>query len=139
MMQISQNNLYAPTYSQYEDFCNKSIYSNDKNCFCSIFIFTICDIVVGFLNARIAFTEADIDFICVDPQYRRKHIAEKIFNFFNTVINKENFSTLFLEVGIHNTPAISFYNKLGFKKVSIRKKYYKNGEDALVLSKHLRN
>ena len=39
-----------------------------------------------------------------------------------------------LEVRVSNYPAISLYNKLGFKTAGKREKYYEdNGEDALIL------
>ena len=39
-----------------------------------------------------------------------------------------------LEVRISNTPAISLYEKFGFKSVGVRKKYYQdNDEDALIM------
>ena len=140
MGQISQNNSYAPSYSQFEQFCNDSLYENQLDCFCSIFIFTLNNIIVGFLNARIIFSDAEIDFICVDPQYRRNHIAEKIVHFFEEFALKQGvISKLFLEVGVNNYPAVDFYNKLGFKKISIRKKYYKNNEDAIIMSKSIKN
>ena len=40
-----------------------------------------------------------------------------------------------LEVKASNTKALNFYYKNGFTKIDVRKKYYKDGEDALVLMK----
>ena len=48
---------------------------------------------------------------------------------------------IFLEVRVSNSPAIELYNKTGFKRVSIRKNYYRlpdGREDALVMSKRLK-
>ena len=48
---------------------------------------------------------------------------------------------IFLEVRVSNNPAIELYNKTGFKRVSIRKNYYRlpdGREDALVMSKRLK-
>ena len=42
---------------------------------------------------------------------------------------------LFLEVRESNLPAISLYEKYGFIKISQRKKYYKDGENADVMLK----
>ena len=49
---------------------------------------------------------------------------------------------IFLEVRKSNLTAISLYQKRGFKKLSIRKNYYKldkSREDAIVMSKNIRN
>ena len=40
-----------------------------------------------------------------------------------------------LEVRASNEPAISLYKSFGFSEVGVRKKYYENTEDALLLTK----
>ena len=48
---------------------------------------------------------------------------------------------IFLEVRVSNEPAIGLYIKSGFKRVSVRKNYYRlpfGREDALVMSKRLK-
>lgn len=42
-----------------------------------------------------------------------------------------------LEVNINNIPAINLYKKYGFEKVGVRKKYYNNLEDALIMTKKI--
>ena len=39
---------------------------------------------------------------------------------------------IFLEVRPTNSSAIKLYEKLGFENISVRKKYYSDGEDAMV-------
>ena len=46
-------------------------------------------------------------------------------------------SETYLEVRVSNTPAISLYEKLGYKKVKIEKGYYLDGEDAYVMARKL--
>ncbi|MEM3926998.1 MAG: ribosomal protein S18-alanine N-acetyltransferase [Desulfurococcaceae archaeon] len=43
----------------------------------------------------------------------------------------------YLEVRVSNTPAISLYEKLGYRKVKIEKGYYLDGEDAYVMARPL--
>ena len=38
-----------------------------------------------------------------------------------------------LEVASRNTTAIHLYEKLNFQKISIRKNYYRNGDDAIIM------
>jgi ribosomal-protein-alanine N-acetyltransferase len=136
MNQISLNNKYSCTLKQYENFCQEALNLSNNNCFQSIFLYTINDILVAFLNLRITFSDAEIDFICVEPNYRRKKIAENLFDFFEKkILLEKKISKIFLEVGTQNETAIKFYEKLNFKKISIRKKYYKNEEDAYVMEK----
>ena len=42
-----------------------------------------------------------------------------------------------LEVNINNISAINLYKKYDFKEVGLRKKYYSNCEDALIMTKKL--
>ena len=46
-----------------------------------------------------------------------------------------NLKKIFLEVRKSNIPAINAYKKAGFNQISVRKKYYSDGEDALILIK----
>ena len=47
---------------------------------------------------------------------------------------ENNITKILLEVRELNTPAQKLYEKFGFKKISIRKKYY-NNEDAYIYEK----
>lgn len=138
MFNISRGDLYASSYAQLEKFCSLSLNQYDKECFYAVFVFELNGVILGFLNARIAFSDVEIDYVCVDPHYRRQHIAHNLFSHFDDIIAKKGkFKKMFLEVGIENLPAIKFYETRGFKRTSIRKKYYKNSEDALVMTKEV--
>ena len=39
-----------------------------------------------------------------------------------------------LEVNVNNIPAINLYKKYNFKEVGIRKKYYNNTDDAIIMT-----
>jgi ribosomal-protein-alanine N-acetyltransferase len=40
-----------------------------------------------------------------------------------------------LEVRTHNTAAIAMYTALGYQRAGIRRRYYADGQDALVMTK----
>jgi ribosomal-protein-alanine N-acetyltransferase len=40
-------------------------------------------------------------------------------------------------VRVSNEPAKSLYQKQGYKEVTVRKRYYPDGEDALIMQKNL--
>ena len=44
---------------------------------------------------------------------------------------------IFLEVAAANLPARNLYGKYGFREVGLRKAYYEDGDDALVLAASL--
>ena len=50
-------------------------------------------------------------------------------------MDKEEVSTISLEVRVTNEPAIKFYEKIGFKKITIKEHYYDDGEDAIYMVK----
>ena len=58
-----------------------------------------------------------------------RYLLEEIFRFFN------EFKTAYLEVRESNIKAINLYKQAGFEPAYRRKKYYRNGEDALVMVK----
>ncbi|MBF0443725.1 MAG: GNAT family N-acetyltransferase, partial [Oligoflexales bacterium] len=61
------------------------------------------------------------------------HILMKaIFKF---IEERNGITELFLEVRPSNKSALKLYQSFGFIKVSIRKKYYSDGEDALILKR----
>ena len=59
---------------------------------------------------------------------RRKGIATELMN---KMIQEENYSRIMLEVNENNDSAIRLYNKLGFKEISLRDRYY--GEDTAII------
>lgn len=48
-----------------------------------------------------------------------------------------NLNTVTLEVNEHNLPAIKLYDKFGFSKIGVRKKYYGGKEDGILMSKKI--
>ena len=45
-----------------------------------------------------------------------------------------NISSIILEVNEKNIPAIRLYKKYGFKQIGLRKKYYNNSDNAIIMS-----
>ncbi|MEB3862116.1 MAG: ribosomal protein S18-alanine N-acetyltransferase [Desulfurococcales archaeon] len=45
---------------------------------------------------------------------------------------------IYLEVRVSNEPAIRLYEKFGFRKVTVKKGYYRDGEDAYIMVKTLK-
>ena len=53
------------------------------------------------------------------------------------ICNEQNIEQLTLEVRRSNEYAMKLYNQLRFKEVAIRKKYYEDGEDAVLMALEL--
>lgn len=89
--------------------------------------------VVGYLVIWMAYDEMHLGNIAVAKRWRRKGIGEKLMKWLIEEAKRRNVVRLTLEVRATNYPAISLYKKFGFKEVAVRKRYYPEGEDALVM------
>lgn len=74
--------------------------------------------------------------IATEQSYKRKGMASAIVNKLSQMAQNQS-KTLSLEVKDKNFAAIAFYEKMGFEKQHIRKKYYKDGSDAIIYFKFL--
>jgi len=140
MNQISKEDKYASSLNSLEEFCNKSCIQTANEHFSSFFIFMYDNIFAAYLNVNIIFDTAEIDYICVDKNFLRRSISIQLITLFETLCKQENFlkiDKILLEVGALNEPAINLYHKLGYKKISERKNYYKSKEDAFIMEKIL--
>lgn len=93
---------------------------------------TCGDAVAGFLvMRRVAPDECEILNLAVAAEFRRKHIAEGLFQ---TAL--EGFrGEVFLEVRESNSMAQEFYKYLGFKVVNVRRSYYHFPDEAGIVMK----
>jgi len=74
--------------------------------------------------------------IAVLPPYRRRGIATALMmEALARMVERYRARECYLEVRVSNTPAISLYEKLGFKKTDRIKGYYRDREDAYVMTK----
>ena len=93
----------------------------------------------GFLLAVISVTvgydDADIEGVVVAKNSRGRGIAKALITAVEEKLKKDGKERILLEVRENNVPALSLYQGLGFNKISVRKKYYKDGENALVMEK----
>lgn len=101
------------------------------------FVALLDEKIVGYIGIWQIFQEAQITAIAVHPDYRRMGIGEALLDYIINLCEQNYIKEIILEVRVSNTIAQNLYYKKGFKKVGIRKWYYKDGEDALVMVKKL--
>ena len=87
----------------------------------------------GLALLRITADEAEILTIGVVPAMRRQGIARALLDESMMRARALGVRALFLEVGVRNNAARALYDVIGFKEVGRRRRYYANGEDALIL------
>lgn len=93
--------------------------------------------LLAYACLRVLFETADVDNIAVDEAHRGKGYGDILLSLMETRAAGMGATELLLEVRVSNAPAIGLYQKHGFAKIAVRKKYYENGEDALVMRKEL--
>ena len=90
--------------------------------------------LIGYCGMWRILEEVHITNIAVNPNYRRKHIGETLLKTIIDDCYKNMVKFITLEVRSSNLPAISLYEKYGFKSLGTRKGYYQdNNEDALIM------
>lgn len=93
--------------------------------------------VVGYAGLWWIEDEGHITNVAVKPGFRNRRIGAGIIGVMLDFTSKEGILHHTLEVRRSNEPAISLYEKFGFRTEGVRKKYYlNNGEDALIMWRH---
>ena len=103
------------------------------------FFLIVCDgdTVVGCGGIQQSGEEGDILTIGLAPQYRRQGLGRLLLKKMMEAFQEKGGRKLFLEVRAFNATAQKLYESAGFLPLSVRKKYYPDGEDALVMVKNL--
>jgi ribosomal-protein-alanine N-acetyltransferase len=92
-----------------------------------------CGTVTALCEVLRGVEESEILNIETLPSHRRQGLASSLLSEAFAWAQANSRSSIWLEVRTSNAPAISLYKKLGFQTISTRKRYYADGEDALVM------
>ena len=95
------------------------------------------DKIIGYISYQIMYERAELNYMFVKEEERKKGIASKMLEYMLNNLKEECIETIDLEVNSLNKKAINLYQKYGFKTVSIRKKYY-NGIDGFLMLKEVK-
>ena len=95
------------------------------------------DCVVGYGGMLVVFDDAEMLNLAVTAGARRQGVAYAVMNALIDEARKRGAARLLLEVRRTNRSAITLYEGLGFKQLSVRKSYYDDGEDALIFEMKL--
>jgi len=118
---------------------NKNQWKNEleKDYVTSIGIFSN-NLILGVCVFHKIYDEAEIRYLAVHPFYRGRGLGKKLIHKIFKECKKENIKRIFLEVSLKNKQALRFYDHFGFKTISVRKKYYRDGSDALLKEKNVK-
>ena len=101
-----------------------------SNPFSYYYVYEEFGLVIGYISISYDGEIAEVLNFCVDKKYQNKGIGSKMLM---EAINLIDPNSVVLEVRDKNEQAIHVYEKLGFKQIHVRKRYYSNGDNALVL------
>ncbi len=91
--------------------------------------------VVGYLLAQTIFENSDLFYVAVSSSCKRQGFGAKLMNYYLEACDQNQVENLSLEVRVSNKAAISLYEKYGYKQEVVRKQYYSDGEDAVLMVK----
>jgi [ribosomal protein S18]-alanine N-acetyltransferase len=87
----------------------------------------------GLILMRQAADEADVLTLAVAPAARRSGVAQALLLEATRIAASRGVRAAFLEVSVTNIAARELYTKTGFTRVGLRRLYYSDRSDALVL------
>jgi len=89
--------------------------------------------IVGYCSLAIMLDYADVLNIGISKEHQRKGYGRLLMQHMIQKSWMANVPNITLEVRVSNHPAMALYESLGFKKVTKRKQYYQDGEDAFLM------
>lgn len=102
---------------------------SDSNILC-----TVGDKVLsGYVFGNIVCDEAELYRIAVMPEQRHSGLGQALMDMFISECRSRGAVKIFLEVRSKNAPAISLYERNGFKRIHVRKNYYGDDDAAVYL------
>lgn len=116
----------------FSDPLSEEFITNDlkNNPFANYFVAELDGKVIGYIGSWITDNTEILNF-CVDINYRNNGIGNELFD----AVNNIHIGMISLEVRETNLGARRFYERQGFKSVAIRKNYYSNGDNAILMVK----
>ena len=92
--------------------------------------------VVAYFIGRLIPPEGELYRVAVAPDKRQRGVGYRLLDYAYKTSRGRGLESLFLEVRSKNTPAIKLYEAYGFKRIGLRRGYYKNPyDDALIMVK----
>lgn len=123
---------------EFDDFWNYSVFKSElENENSKYVVAKLNNEIIGFGGIWFSVDDIHITNIVVKKTYRNQKIGSLILNTLINMCKNKVQKSITLEVNSSNIPAQKLYQKFGFKTAGIRKKYYNNTEDAIIMTKDL--
>ena len=121
--------------SDFDDFWNENILKSElQNPFSTYIMAKLGNKVVGFAGMIDTIDQMEITNIVVKKDYRKNGIGNILLNRLISLAKENKKTEIILEVNENNISAIKLYEKNGFKKCGLRKRYYNNTDNAIIMN-----
>jgi len=129
------NSISSILQSDFDDFWNENILKSElKNENSYYIVAKENNDIVGFGGLWKSIDDIHITNIVTKKNFRNKGIGNAILNELINQAKIFGYNIITLEVNETNLPAIHLYKKFAFKEVGIRKKYYNNTDNAIIMN-----
>ena len=124
-------------YSDFDNFWSYNVLKQElENKNTTYIVAKEDDEIIGFAGLSTCLDEATLNNIVVKKSHRNRGIGGELLEALIELCSELRMRTFTLEVDTENEPAIHLYEKFGFKNLGIRKKYYNNTQDAIIMTKY---
>ena len=90
--------------------------------------------LAGYAGLLVPGPEADVQTIAVAPSARGRGVGTRLLRALTERAGRSGARSLLLEVRADNAPAIALYEREGFERISVRRRYYQPGDvDAWIM------
>lgn len=89
--------------------------------------------LIGYACQTIVCEDAEVLNIAVAPEYRGQRYGQLLMKEMLRTAMRLSATNMFLEVRKSNAPARGLYEFFAFKEYGVRKNYYPDGEDAILM------
>ena len=93
--------------------------------------------VCAYACEMVIFEDAEILNVAVAPSFRRRGLGKELMLALENYAKNKGAERLLLEVREGNIPARGLYEKQGFEAYGVRKNYYEDGENAVIMQKKI--
>lgn len=93
--------------------------------------------LLAMASAWLVVDELQITALAVHPDHRRQGLARQVLEAMLRLGREAGATRATLEVASTNGAARALYAGLGFNDVAVRRAYYRNGDDAVILWKKI--
>lgn len=133
------NEIENILFSDFDDFWNINTFKSELlNPNSKYIVAKIDNKVVGYAGIWKAVDDVHITNIVTAKNLRKQNIGSiLLLNLIEMAKAENGITSITLEVNCNNLPAKKLYEKSGFEVVGLRKKYYNNIDDAIIMTKQL--